>query len=147
MMKTITRSELFWSIFIVITISYALIFILIEQHRGFIDHALNIANALIIIQFIILLRYPTNRIQFKIEIMDKIISFMTKFNLAFSSLVTLIIWDIANEKQTSILTTIADYDYFYYLSVIFVALNSIYSLFKNYLLKTYSKNKIQYDYD
>ncbi|MBQ0366133.1 hypothetical protein, partial [Providencia rettgeri] len=115
-MKKITWSETFGAILFFIAFFYSLLYILIELQRGSIHEAFIASNILIICLFFILLRFPTDRINLKINLIDKIVTVITSISLAFSFAFTILSWGSAQNNeasQVSLLDVIKNHDQLY----------------------------------
>lgn len=148
--KKITWPEILGAILFVIGFLYSLLYILIEQHRGFIYHAFNVVNILIACLFFLLLRFPIDRINLKINLIDKIVTFITNASLFYSFALTLFSWgEIQNTEasQVSFLDVIKNYDQLYYVAFLFISLGLLFSALKPILLHSYNsyKNKQKTD--
>ncbi|HEF8785503.1 TPA: hypothetical protein QH450_002428 [Providencia alcalifaciens] len=139
-MKKITYYELLGAIFIASSLTYLIIYILIEQSRGLIFHAFNVANISITCLFVLLLIIPLGRIKLKIDMIDKIVTVITNISLAFSFAFTLYSWGTTQNHETpqvSLLDIIKNHDHFYYVAFLFLSLGLLYSAIKPILLYWY----------
>lgn len=142
--KKITYCELFGGFLIVFSIAYLILYILIEQSRGFIFYAFNVANCSVTVLFVLLLIIPRGRIKFKIDMIDKTITVITKISLAFSFALTLYSWGTVQKHETSqvsLLDTIKSHDHLYYVAFLFLSLGLLYSAIKPILLCIYNSHE------
>lgn len=151
-MKKTTYIEVLISILLVIAICLSVIYILVQESRGFIYHSFLVSNLLILILFVLLLIFPKERIKFKINITDKITTFLTNISLAIPFVFTLLSWGAAtnqktNEAPVSFLKVIEDYGSLYYVAFLFFLLNAIFIVIKPCLMAFYNKKVINMNID